>query len=152
MLQRIQTVFLFLSLLVIGILFFLPLMGIKELSGTVWLLLDGGVFQQGTDRLLFATIPLQVILGISILLSGVAIFLFKSRSWQMRLTIYNMVIQLGIIAIIILYTWKAALEVEGSVLLQFATILPIAGFILNLMAFRGIRRDELLIKTLNRIR
>ena len=70
----------------------------------------------------------------------------------MRLTIYNMVIQLGIIAIIILYTWKAALEVEGSVLLQFATILPIAGFILNLMAFRGIRRDELLIKTLNRIR
>lgn len=70
----------------------------------------------------------------------------------MRLTVYNMILMVGLIGLGLYYALQGAKELSGDLKLTFFTIMPVIAFILSLLAWRGVRRDYLMLKAVERIR
>ena len=80
-------------------------------------------------------------------LALVAIFLFKNRSKQALVVLAGMVFQLGVLA---LYLFKIKTVTEGAMALSssISFLIPV----LFLLAWNGIRNDERLVKSMDRLR
>ena len=102
---------------------------------------------------------LGVLLIVIALLSLYTIIMFHKRVLQMRLTVFNIVLLVGYILLYALYVWiyqQKLGEVESSLEVGFqmklTAIYPLVSIILCILAFRGIRKDEKLVRSLERIR
>lgn len=102
---------------------------------------------------------LGVLLIIVILLSLMSIMLFRKRMRQLRLVIISNILLFGYIATYILFAYfynENMQLVQPSAPLSFhirlATIFPVLCFILNCLAIHGIRKDEALVRSLDRLR
>ncbi|MFM2338738.1 MAG: hypothetical protein RL115_1931 [Bacteroidota bacterium] len=83
----------------------------------------------------------------SIGLSFVSIFLFKDRKTQLKLTVLGL-----LIAVAILVLFVMGMQQLLSPTPALWVILPIGTVIGYFMAFRGIRSDEKLVKSLDKLR
>lgn len=155
--QRIQTLWLLLAGIAMTLTLFLPLallsthgmMGPENFEMyTLWLknATDGSI-ESG-----HITWDLFVLDALITLISFACIFLFKKRKLQMRLCVFNMLITVGYILDFAVRSWqfKAALDADFSI--KFALGLPIITLIFLYLAFRGIRKDEILVRISERIR
>ncbi len=71
----------------------------------------------------------------------------------MRLCIFLMLISVGMIGMMFFYTWVAGNKFDATqTLYQWRFVIPPIAIILQFLAFRGIRKDELLVKAYDRIR
>lgn len=150
MIQRIQTLYLFL-VVVLGTLlcFFSPVQFLLA-TGTDYITLTS-----------FAKWPLAVITVAVPLIALVDIFLFKRRLLQARINVVNVVLCVGYYALLALYiafAVKGYEPVNGVVLTgadwyptPWASI-PLVNMILTLMATRRILKDEALVRAADRLR
>ena len=78
------------------------------------------------------------------------IFLFRQRALQMRITSLSMILIVGyyIYFVFFAYMFKG----DGTFTPSLTAALPIVSLILDYLAFRGILKDELLVKSLDRLR
>lgn len=83
----------------------------------------------------------------SICISAVTIFLFKDRKLQIKLCLLGFLISTGTLILYILGMNK----LTGSTPALWA-VLPVAVIISYFMAFRNIRKDEKLVKSLDKLR
>jgi hypothetical protein len=113
-----------------------------------------GVYQiQETGNLFQNDVwTLTVLSAIIPLITLVTIFLFKKRLLQLRLTFFNTVLMAGWYAMLFIYIWFAKANLKADWTLEIVTAFPLINIILNLLAIRGIGKDEALVKSLNRIR
>ncbi len=151
MLQRIQTVYLFLALIVTVVCLCLPIgaftpagMGGDTMMFNLWKLLPEG----GHD---FSVWPLFVILLLTCPLNLLTVFTYKNRKLQSRLCVYNVLLNLVWIALYVVFGY---VMVEDGVTFnpQLAACLPGVAIILYVMARRGIQSDERLVRSMDRIR
>lgn len=135
MIQRLQTVFLALAILITLATYFTPIYDRAMEDPQRWI-----------------GYGLAASLLISVLISGVSIFLFKNLknqiNWIKKAALFQ-VIGLGFCFGVLLslggigrYLWDEAL----------GTMLVILGFLLQLLAIRYIHKDEKLIRSIDRIR
>lgn len=152
MIQRIQTLYLLLASLCLGGTFLLPLAkytdGVSEYTLRAYALSgDGGVQP---------TIYMGILLALSALLPLVTIFLFKRRGLQMRLCVAELIMLAGSAVMMGVYCWlcySAASELpQGKAFLSAGLLLPLPALLFVILALRAIFRDEMLIRSLNRIR
>ena len=87
-----------------------------------------------------------------VLLALVDIFLFKKRILQARLNIFLAVLCLGYYAMLFMYVWFAKNNLGVEWHLYFWSCLPLICFVLTLMATRRILKDEALVRAADRIR
>jgi 4-amino-4-deoxy-L-arabinose transferase-like glycosyltransferase len=152
MIQRVQSVYLFLALLLMASLFFYPLANFSTKAGDVILdvvalkSFDGGVVTE------MEAYPLAILAGISVLLVAVVIFLFKKRSLQARLAVITMVMMAGMAGMIYLYISMSEEKLGVSAQYTIVDIFPLIAIILVFLARRRIRLDEALVKSYDRIR
>ena len=151
MLQRIQTVWLFFSTVAVFSLFLFPFVQVTDAAGTtktgVHQTINGQVVQ--TEPFLVLTI-VTVIMG---LIPFAIIFLYKNRKKQI------MASYLAIAAILAYSFWlvQTVKQVSGNIALEFnnygvGIILPSLAIFFLILAIRGIRRDEKLIRSADRLR
>jgi drug/metabolite transporter (DMT)-like permease len=90
---------------------------------------------------------LLVLTGASVLAGAIAIFLFKDRKTQVKLSLAGVVI--AVILVILYFT-----EIKKFQAGRFAlTSIYLAGILIGyIMATRGILKDEKLVKSLNKLR
>lgn len=144
MIQRIQSLWLLLAAAAIFFLFRLPFAGGRNPDGSIRELYAAG------NLLMFI---LAILLG---LLALVTIFLFKNRPNQKRLIWLG--ILLDIVFIVMMYfqmeNLKDAGQYPGLTAQTFkaGAIFPVLYIILMVMAYNGIRNDEKLIKSVDRLR
>ena len=107
----------------------------------------------------FSLAPLVfgVLLIIVVLLTLVSIMLFRFRMRQLRLTIFSTLMLVGYVLFYAFLAWKfqlqlAEINAEVQYHLCFAAILPVVSIILNCLAIHGIRKDEALVRSLDRLR
>lgn len=93
-------------------------------------------------------LPFLVFTILTFLLSFGAIFLYKNRVLQMRLSIYNMLV---LVAYQGWLAYKFFAEGEG-LLFSTTTVFPIIAAVFVFLAFRGIKRDEELVQSANSLR
>ena len=137
MIQRPQTLWLLLATAAALLSFMFPFVTGKELENSIDVV---KVNAGSTFLLLLAT-------GASLILSGAIIFLYKDRKLQMKLCLVGLALSIGII---ILYIMQMN-HLKKTTLALFC-ILPFAITIGYFMAFRNIRKDEKLVKSLDKLR
>lgn len=139
MIQRIQTLYLVIVVILMASLFFMPF--------------SYGVDSVGDGSPVIANILYMNILLSAIIIPFAAIFFYKKRRIQIILCIVEIVLLFGI-----QFYWGLCLyriyKVAGSAPVVFwvAGIFPLVSIIFVCLALRGIRKDEALIKSLDRIR
>lgn len=158
MIQRKQTVFLALGALLTGLLFALPLARYTRPGGEAFDLRLTGLYDGSGAAVpdVAFKFPLHVVAGLLIALLGVVIALFKDRPRQLRLLRFGHVFALGLLAAA-LFTHtsvKAYLGLNTTVeaSLQPGFFVPLLVMVCCFLAERGIKADEELIKSMDRLR
>ena len=156
MIQRIQTVYLLIAEMLIGILFFVPFGEITAKEGSIYLFDIKGIYLEGIQKpeIINNSLPLLIFIlwAASLILVFATIFLFKNRILQMRLSTINIFILLGLGGLIFYNVWSSAKILSGIYSLTIYLVFPIIASILIYLAIRAIAKDELLVRSIDRIR
>lgn len=151
MIQRIQTVYLFL----------ITVLSIVCLSTSVGHFSQGGVLVgkmynlwltqvDGTRD--FAPWAMFALLLLVATLSFFSIFLYKRRMLQVRISIFNGLLLVGYYIAYAVFVFILRRDYEADFTISWTASLPIISVILDYLAFRAIMKDELTIRSLDRLR
>ena len=154
MIQRIQTIYLLLAEMLVGILFFVPFAEIAGKEGNIYSFDIKGIYMEGIPKteIIYSSLPLIILWAVSLILILSTIFLYKNRILQMRLSTINIFILLGFCGLIFYYVWSSANILSGVFSLTVYLVFPIIAAILIYLAIRAIAKDELLVRSIDRIR
>ena len=103
---------------------------------------------------------LGVLLLMVIFFSIVSIMLFRKRMRQLRLTILSSLFLVGytVVYALFAYFYKENIDLTlgtadtSTFHVRFVALFPVLCLILNIMAIQGIRKDEALVRSLDRLR
>lgn len=154
MIQRIQTLYLLIIIVLSGITLFSPLAVLYNTTAVEYILNYKGIFlhQQVANTFYSNVWGLTAIMLLVPVISFITIFLYKKRILQIRLSIINMILMASFYVLLFIYMWFAIQNLHTDWSLKLVTIFPLINIILNYLAIRGISKDEALVKSLNRLR
>lgn len=147
MIQRIQTVFLIIALALMSMPFFIPFAIVITDEVSFTLLWNGYL----TNNEFQQSLPLAILSVLIPVLIFITIFLYKKRPVQMRLCMFSMLLMIGLTGFVIWHVFSAAPN-TGPESFGFSTVSPLMAAIFTWMAHRKILKDELLVKSLDRLR
>jgi D-alanyl-lipoteichoic acid acyltransferase DltB (MBOAT superfamily) len=152
MIQRIQSLWLFLAAVALFAVLFLPV-GKFVMPHGLYECTAFKMTQAGDVRLL--NLPIRFI-GIVSILAGffslLALLHFKKRDRQIRWAwvafLFTAILALGIIGLFVYFKYF----LDSWVGYGLAVLMPFLGLIFNFLAIIGIKKDDALVKSLDRIR
>ncbi|MGM9758855.1 MAG: DUF4293 domain-containing protein [Parabacteroides sp.] len=153
MIQRIQTVYLLVIVLLMVTTLFLPLATLQV--GEAFYSFDAAGVSSliGETSLVYPTWGLFIVTVVIALIAMVTIFLFKNRILQIRLSVFNALLMIGFYAYAAFVIWQLKGEMENLQWhLKFAMAFPLISIILDYLAIRNIGADEALVRSLDRLR
>ncbi len=155
MIQRIQTVYLFLVAVITVLMFFIPF-AIVTNGDVMYKFMACGLRDAVTNQFAVGYMVLPILLCVNLLASFVTIFLFKKRMLQIRISIFNAILFV-LLYIVIGGTFYFDFLMEGTfenyaTSLGYSLILPLVNIILTILAIRAIGADEALVRSVDRIR
>ena len=137
MIQRIQTIYLILALLVTGVLPYLfPL----------WTMSDG------SEIYFMSNMLYTVLFGLSTTLSLLCILFYKKRQNQFVMNRLNILLNLILLGLFVYYSLNLS---GGTVMVSekgIGMFLPIVAIVLLVLANKAIKKDEDLVKSVDRLR
>jgi len=147
MIQRIQTVYLLLAAILLGLIYFLPV-AVIQAADAVYQLDISGVKKAG--ELITSGLPLLIFLTAVILVHVVTIFLYRKRLLQVKILIMSIILVLGLFST---FFWFAYMGFKGAeVGFKLTIAIPAVVIILDYLAIKAIAKDEALVRSLDRIR
>lgn len=154
MIQRIQSLYLLIVTALMCVTLFAPIAMFTVASGEVFTL---SAFSLASEMQSQGTIWMGILLSLATALPLVILFMFKNRVLQIRLCAVEIVLLVGCIAFMAIYFWLSganALEDAEVLHRQFgwAAIMPIVALVFAALASRAIFKDEVLVRSLDRIR
>ena len=151
MIQRKQTVYLLAQIAVLCVLFFVPFAEFITADGLNINFVHNNITTE--DNILLSTFPVTVIIVLIILLAFFTVFLYKNRKLQIRFCVYNAVMSVGILIMMMFYIYQinSNMEITASNYKVWMAI-PIASLFCSIQALRGIRKDDILVKSYDRLR
>lgn len=154
MIQRIQTVYLLIAEILIGVLFFVPFGEIAVKAGSIYQCDIRGIYLEGVPKpeIIYSSLPVDILWAVSLILILATIFLFKNRVLQMTLAKINIFLMLGLGGLIFYYVWSIAKQLSGVYSFTIFLVFPIIAAILIYLSFRAIDKDEKLVRSIDRIR
>lgn len=148
MIQRIQSVYLFLAAIAIAVMFFFPIaysdtldfyFGLRGISDDTFLNVN--------------TKPLIIIAVVLILLAVFSIFMYKNRLLQMRVIRFGVLLDLAFI-IVIYFGYIDSISQKANVEVQYKTgiYFPLIMLVFLILAIRAIMADEKKVRAADRLR
>ena len=155
MLQRVQSIYLFLAALAIFALFLFPLVHNVYVDNKPTTVMVTGTYQDvnGQQTHIDHFVALTAVTAVAALIPLAIIFLYKNRKQQIALCYSAMLLVIG-------YSFwiaQASKAVVGDITLQtnnygIGMLLCPLAIVFLLLAIKGIQRDEKLIKSADRLR
>jgi hypothetical protein len=138
MIQRIQTVYLLLTFVITGVLmFFIPL----------WTLNTGKAFYFMQDQVY------TILLGLSTMLTVISIISYKKRQNQFVMNRLNIILNLILLGLFVYRSLNLSGETSNIVSEKgIGMFLPIVAIVLLVLANKAIKKDEDLVKSVDRLR
>jgi len=96
-------------------------------------------------------LTMAILTLITALVPAISLFLYKKRMLQIRFNIFNAILLAALQGFVIYYIMKFYGNVP-TFKFSIPSVFPLISIIFTILAIRNILRDELLIKSLNRIR
>lgn len=153
MIQRIQTLYLLLATVCVGLMLVLPLAQYTDVVNEYTM--KAFMVSTGDSVYVRPMLYLGILLSLATALPFVTIFLFKRRMLQVRLCVVEIVLLVGALIMTGAYCYlcyKTSGEYGGVAHLKPWCGLPLLSLIFMVLAARAIFRDEVLVRSLNRIR
>ncbi len=152
MIQRIQTLYLLAIVALMTLALFTPLAyfvaGVEEYKLFAFALKG--------EQNEFSTIYMGIVIALAAIVPLVNIFLYKNRQLQIRLCAAELALLVGSLAFMAIYYYlsnrmfaELAFHEQGF---RIAIIFPLIAIILDYLAMRAIFHDEMLVRSLDRIR
>ncbi|WP_340076645.1 DUF4293 domain-containing protein [Leptobacterium sp. I13] len=136
MIQRIQTLYLLIVVLLMGVLpFFMPL----------WNDADGEAVYAESNMVF------SILFAGSLVLAFITIFLYKNRKLQFVLNRLNMILNLFLLGIFV----TRSLNLSGETIVSekgIGMLLPVISIVFLVLANKAIKKDEALVKSVDRLR
>ena len=156
MIQRIQTIYLFLAIICMVGMFFIPI-GLYTADGIEYILSFGGLQSAtGQEIEVSANIILQFSIPLILLVLVIQMLYFKKRPLQLRLgrLLYLLLATLIASLIYLIGENQAHLPNPEIAEVQYGVgfFLPVAAIVFEFLANRSIKKDEKLVKSLDRLR
>lgn len=146
MIQRIQSIFLFLAGIAFGGFFLFPFATTEKTYSDI---LADAIYNINDSMILLILAALGVLVTIG------NIFLFKNRPLQIKLTylslFFGMVIPI-VAAIVFMNASGSEAYEQDTVNAGIAIFLPLIIIILSILAARGIKKDQKIVKSMDRLR
>lgn len=136
MLQRIQTIYLFLAALISGVLIFFVSLWSNENGDSVFV-----------EEVLIA---MGLFIG-SAVLSIISIFLFKNRKLQFVLGRINILLNFFLLGVFVYWSLTVPGEMEISEK-GIGMFIPVLSIVFLVLANKAIKKDEDLVKSVDRLR
>jgi hypothetical protein len=167
MIQRIQTVFLFLLIVAVLSMLFLPLWSKTDavtgetVALTAWNMESTTLNEEGEPAAAGTTTPLQNTMAIGMLAIAAAaiaayeIFQYKSRLNQMKLGLLNTLVMAALLGTTFYYAVYVGAEMaegQNNGSYEAGFYMPFLALVLNALANRFIKRDEDLVRSVDRLR
>ena len=97
-------------------------------------------------------LPLSVLIVLITVISLATIFFFKKRKVQMQLSRF-LILLAGILVVACIHvSFRIVSKFDAGIIPGLKMILPVLILIISILAYRGIRKDELLVKSYDRLR
>lgn len=155
MIQRIQSLYLLIISLLSSLLFGGSILTFISSSGAFIKITFANIVKstEGTGlEVIEKLLPLSVIIVLIPLVSLITIFIFKKRKIQLRLALF-LIILCSLLVIALIHSSVIVISKQNASLVAgFKMIVPIANLILSFLAYRGIKKDDLLVKSYDRLR
>ncbi len=172
MIQRIQTLYLFVVVVLFATMVATPLLDFKinnvkldvenkeqakpDVKVTkdvkVYQMTYKGIVDKESGDMLISTSLVTLYEIVVAVIALITIFLYKNRGSQIKLTVFNMVLQVGFYVVIAIYMYTAYKYAETDFDFHLPIVFPLISLILSYLAFRAIVKDDLLVKSLGRVR
>ena len=155
MIQRIQSVYL--SLIIPISIFLLngSFLIFSEKTGAVIKVTHDGIFRESAGQgleLIEKVSPLYVLIILIPIVSLITIFVFKKRNLQMKLALFLIILCIILVVALIHGSITVMSKHNASIIPGFKMIVPVAILILSYLAYLGIKKDEKLVKSYDRLR
>jgi peptidoglycan/LPS O-acetylase OafA/YrhL len=152
MIQRIQSLYLLLTTIASAL--FLTGDILKVINTTAYnvSVKFSGIYRSDDGTLTKRFLLIAIISVLVPVISGITIFLFKNRKLQGRLILINLILEIALIAAIVFVTIPLTGNPSAQILPGFRVILPVLCLILLILGYRGIKKDDELVKSYDRLR
>ncbi|MCD8102827.1 MAG: DUF4293 domain-containing protein [Alistipes sp.] len=154
MIQRIQSVYLFVASVMMFMMLSFPMC--RFLVGDEEFVIKAfGIYSvTAGDAMVVSLGYFGVLVVVAAVLPLVTLFLYKNRILQIRLCFMEMVFLIGAQVMVVYTIYNAVAKLEGplSVSCSIVDLFPLASLILTWLAYKRIVRDEALVRSLDRIR
>ncbi len=147
MIQRIQTVYIFIAAVLTASLLLLDFAELVVNNDLY--VFDASGIKQG-NNVIFDGLPVMAFIGLITLLHIAVIFMYKNRIRQIRVLAFTVILLLGLLGILFYFLHSGFENVE--VAYKFPMTFPLIAAILDYLAIRAIGKDEALVRSLDRIR
>jgi peptidoglycan/LPS O-acetylase OafA/YrhL len=151
MIQRIQTLFLIAVVVLSALLLTGDLLIMDNGTGTLFTISFMGLGEAGGKSLQMLW-PLSILIGIVPLLALVAIFLYRKRQLQMRVTMLVLLLSLGTIIMGAFYVMMFDRKIPVEIIWKIKAVFPLLSAILAWLAYRSILKDDLMVRSYDRLR
>ena len=156
MIQRIQSVYLFIVIIILGSMFFFPIAGYYgELSTYKFTLIGIKNMVPDTPALfsIYTTIPLVILVAGIIILAVRGIFMYKNRLKQLKLIKVNILINIIlIIGVFIVYSRWLQSTLSASESFKTAAFFPLISLLFLILSYYAVYKDEKLVRSADRLR
>jgi hypothetical protein len=151
MIQRIQTLFLLAVVILSGLLLTGDLLTMDSGSGTLFTISFQGLGEEGGE-IIQRLWPLSFLLALVPVVALVAIFLYRKRNTQMRVTMITLLLSLGTLFLGAFYVIMFDRKIDVTIIWKIKVVFPLISAILAWLAHRAILRDDLRVKSYDRLR
>ncbi len=151
MIQRIQTLFLLVVVLLSGFLLTGDIVRMTAGNSTVFSLGFTGLSNQGGE-VIQRLWPMSVILAIVPLLALVSVFLYRNRPLQMRFTMIVLLLSVGTLILGAFYVLMLDRKIGITVVWTVKVVFPLVSALLAWLAWRAILRDDARVRSYDRLR
>ena len=148
MIQRIQTLYLLASGILMSITLFFPLL-VFQSGGMVY---EMDARQLSGQEETVSTIGLFIVGALSALTALITIFIYKKRVLQVKLIRLGSALALLFIAYAVYLGFDFSTQLNAQWRPSIVAALPVISIILNCLAIKGIKADEALVRSLDRLR
>ncbi len=150
-----QSLYLTIVFTLILVMLFVPLAIFVDQSGNLYQLLYKGIYKYssvGWIKVESSILTVSLIIA-SLIISVISIFLFKNRKVQIRvcwILILVLVLIAGDLYLVYNSAWQHFSTVKSN--LSLTSIIPLISIVLTYLAIIAIKKDEELVKSIDRIR
>jgi len=155
MIQRIQSIYLLLTTIMSVLFLKGSFLRFINNAGSELAIDFMGINQMNNEKgfeLVEQMIPLTVIFILIPLISFLAIFLFKKRRLQLRITLIVIILALLLIMIVVYYVISVIHNYQVILIPGIKMFLLPLILLFALLAYRGIRKDEDMVRSYDRLR